>query len=96
MRAIRRRPTPNMRETVSKLDWMQMPIGKWVFRFAIADNGMKAVIWADDAVVFAFPGAFIEYGNLRKVANVKNVFVDRESAESWCEEEIDQWKPIPQ
>jgi hypothetical protein len=81
---------------MSKLNWLQMPIAeKVVIRVAVADNGMKAVIWSDDAVVFAFPGVLIEYGNLQKVP--KNVrFVDRESAESWCEEEIDQWKPIPQ
>jgi hypothetical protein len=77
---------------MGKLNWRYSSDDKHCYAIAVAENGMTAVIVAEDEV-FLFPLTFVEYNGLRKVS--KTMFADRESAEKWCEEEVEQWIVVP-
>lgn len=77
---------------MSKLEWQDFAGDKRLYSFAIADNGMQAIIVASDET-FIFVTAFVNCGNLRKIA--AEFFIGRELAEEWCENEIAQWIPNP-
>ncbi len=78
---------------MGKLNWRYFSDDKYWYAIAVAENGMTAMIMSEDQVFF-FPLAFVEYNGLRKVS-LKTSFADRESAEKWCEEEIEQWIVAP-
>lgn len=77
---------------MSRLQWQDFADDKRHYAIAIADNGMQAVI-IGNTEAFLFPVVFVNSGKLRKIS--EPLFVDRESAEEWCENEIAQWIPNP-
>ena len=70
---------------MSKLDWMRLADDEHEYVTAVAENGMKAIIFTSRHSV-SLPVAFVQYGELRKIPNI--FFVDEESAKDWCEKEM--------